>query len=48
LEKGIKDNTPRLFKGEKIGSWKDGSPRFEIALDPVDGTTSVSKGIPIH
>jgi fructose-1,6-bisphosphatase II len=46
IGEGIKDNAPGLFKGEKIGSWKDGSPRFEIALDPVDGTTSVSKGMP--
>lgn len=46
IGEGIKDEAPGLFKGEKVGSWKEGSPRFEIALDPVDGTTNVSKGMP--
>ncbi|QDV30482.1 Fructose-1,6-bisphosphatase class 2 [Planctopirus ephydatiae] len=46
LGEGIKDEAPGLFKGERVGTWKDGSPRFEIALDPVDGTTNVSKGMP--
>ena len=46
LGEGIKDEAPGLFKGEKVGTWKDGSPRFEVALDPVDGTTNASKGMP--
>ena len=46
LGEGIKDEAPGLFKGEKVGTWKDDSPRFEIALDPVDGTTNASKGMP--
>jgi fructose-1,6-bisphosphatase II len=46
IGEGIKDEAPGLFKGEKVGGWRDGSPRFEIALDPVDGTTNVSKGMP--
>lgn len=46
IGEGIKDKAPGLFKGEKVGSWKDGSPRYEIAVDPVDGTTNVSKGMP--
>jgi hypothetical protein len=46
IGEGIKDEAPGLFKGEKVGSWKAGSPRFEIALDPVDGTTNASKGMP--
>ena len=46
IGEGIKDEAPGLFKGEKIGLWNDESPRFEIALDPVDGTTNVSKGMP--
>ncbi len=46
IGEGIKDEAPGLFKGEKIGLWRPGSPRFEIALDPVDGTTNVSKGMP--
>ncbi len=46
IGEGIKDEAPGLFKGEKVGTWRDGSPEFEIALDPVDGTTNVSKGMP--
>src|SRR6201996_1537756 len=46
IGEGIKDKAPGLFKGEKVGAWREGSPRFEIALDPVDGTTNVSKGMP--
>ncbi len=46
IGEGIKDEAPGLFKGEKVGQWRDGSPRFEVALDPVDGTTNVSKGMP--
>jgi fructose-1,6-bisphosphatase II len=46
IGEGIKDEAPGLFKGEKVGLWREGSPRFEIALDPVDGTTNVSKGMP--
>ncbi len=46
IGEGIKDEAPGLFNGEKVGTWKDGSPHFEIALDPVDGTTNVGKGMP--
>src|SRR5947209_1024102 len=46
IGEGIKDNAPGIFVGEKLGTWKDGSPRFSIALDPVDGTTNLSKGLP--
>jgi len=46
IGEGIKDEAPGLFKGEKVGLWRDGSPEFEVALDPVDGTTNVSKGMP--
>lgn len=46
IGEGIKDNAPGLFKGERVGTWKVGSPRFDIALDPVDGTTNMAKGMP--
>jgi len=46
IGEGIKDEAPGLFLGEKVGTWKEDSPRFDIALDPVDGTTNVSKGMP--
>jgi len=45
IGEGIKDEAPGLFKGEKVGNYKEGSPKFNIALDPVDGTTNLSKGM---
>src|SRR5439155_4989847 len=45
IGEGIKDNAPGIFVGEKLGTWKEGAPRFDIALDPVDGTTNLSKGM---
>ena len=46
IGEGIKDEAPGLFVGEKVGRWNDGAPRFEVALDPVDGTTNCAKGMP--
>ncbi len=46
IGEGIKDEAPGLFQGERVGRWRDGTPRFDIALDPIDGTTNVSKGLP--
>ncbi len=46
IGEGIKDNAPGIFKGEHLGTWKPGAIRFDIALDPVDGTTNCSKGAP--
>ena len=46
IGEGIKDNAPGIFVGEQLGTWKDGSPRFNIALDPIDGTTNIAKGLP--
>ncbi len=46
IGEGIKDEAPGLFKGERVGLWRDDSPMFDIALDPIDGTTNLSKGMP--
>ncbi len=46
IGEGIKDEAPGLFKGEKVGLWSEGSAHFDIALDPIDGTTNVGKGLP--
>lgn len=46
IGEGIKDNAPGIFVGEKLGTWRDHSPRFNIALDPIDGTTNLAKGMP--
>src|SRR5712672_4276211 len=43
---GIKDDAPGIFKGEHLGTWLPGSPPFDIAIDPIDGTTNISKGAP--
>jgi len=45
IGEGIKDNAPGIFLGDKLGMWRDGSPYFDIALDPIDGTTNISKGM---
>jgi fructose-1,6-bisphosphatase II len=46
IGEGIKDNAPGIFKGEHLGTWSPGSHKFDLALDPIDGTTNVSKGLP--
>ena len=46
IGEGIKDEAPGIFVGEKLGTWKPGSPPVSIALDPIDGTTLTSKGLP--
>ena len=46
IGEGIKDDAPGIFKGEHLGTWMPGSPPFHIALDPIDGTTNISKGAP--
>lgn len=46
IGEGIKDNAPGIFVGEQLGTWHPGSPRFNIALDPIDGTTNIAKGLP--
>lgn len=46
IGEGIKDKAPGIFLGDKLGRGKKNSPRFDIALDPIDGTTNMSKGLP--
>ena len=44
IGEGEKDEAPMLYIGESIG---DGSaPKVDIAVDPIDGTTLLSKGLP--
>jgi len=44
IGEGEKDNAPMLFNGESVG---DGTgPMVDVAVDPVDGTTLMSKGMP--
>lgn len=46
IGEGIKDDAPGIFLGDMLGTGKPGSPKFNIALDPIDGTTNISKGMP--
>jgi fructose-1,6-bisphosphatase II len=46
IGEGIKDNAPGIFMGDRLGRWGDGDPRFDIALDPIDGTSNIAKGMP--
>jgi fructose-1,6-bisphosphatase II len=46
IGEGIKDDAPGIFKGEQLGKWLPGTPQFDIAIDPIDGTTNISKGAP--
>ena len=44
IGEGEKDEAPMLYIGERIG---DGSePKVDIAVDPIDGTILLSKGLP--
>src|SRR5207247_7264163 len=46
IGEGMKDEAPGTVKGEYLGTWIPGSPQFDIAVDPIDGTTNISKGAP--
>jgi fructose-1,6-bisphosphatase II len=46
IGEGAKDNAPGLFLGDKLGTWRSGSPRFDVAVDPIDGTTNLANGLP--
>ncbi|MGH3661826.1 MAG: class II fructose-bisphosphatase [Micromonosporaceae bacterium] len=44
IGEGEKDNAPMLYNGEPVG---DGSgAEVDVAVDPIDGTTLMSKGMP--
>src|SRR5690606_16388012 len=44
IGEGEKDQAPMLFNGERVG---DGTgPEVDVAVDPIDGTTLMSKGMP--
>jgi fructose-1,6-bisphosphatase II len=44
IGEGEKDEAPMLYTGEQIGNGLP--PAVDIAVDPVDGTTLLSKGLP--
>jgi fructose-1,6-bisphosphatase II len=44
IGEGEKDEAPMLYIGERIGTGQP--PQVDVAVDPVDGTTLLSKGLP--
>jgi len=44
IGEGEKDEAPMLYIGERIGNGEE--PKVDVAVDPVDGTTLLSKGLP--
>src|SRR5207244_208775 len=42
IGEGEKDEAPMLFNGEKVGTGEP--PAVDIAVDPIDGTTLLSRG----
>lgn len=46
IGEGEKDEAPMLYIGEKVGGGGLKDPRVDIAVDPLDGTTLTSKGLP--
>jgi fructose-1,6-bisphosphatase II len=44
IGEGEKDEAPMLYTGEQIGNGLP--PAVDIAVDPIDGTTLLSKGLP--
>ena len=46
IGEGAKDAAPMLSIGEHVGQRTPGLRKLEIAVDPLDGTTLISKGLP--
>ncbi len=46
IGEGEIDEAPMLYIGEEIGTRNDGNLEVDIAVDPLDGTTAISKGMP--
>src|SRR4051794_5351291 len=44
IGEGEKDEAPMLFNGEQVGNGE--GPECDVAVDPIDGTTLMSKGMP--
>ncbi|MCK6599096.1 MAG: class II fructose-bisphosphatase [Bdellovibrionaceae bacterium] len=44
IGEGERDEAPMLYIGEKVGFKADDSPKIDIALDPLEGTTICAKG----
>ena len=46
IGEGVKDAAPMLYINEKLGLKSEDEPQYDIAVDPVDGTTAAAFGKP--
>lgn len=46
IGEGELDEAPMLYIGEKVGMNTENSMKVDIAVDPLDGTTLIAKGLP--
>ncbi|HSH22218.1 MAG TPA: class II fructose-bisphosphatase [Candidatus Caenarcaniphilales bacterium] len=45
IGEGERDEAPMLYIGELVGDGKPGQPEIDIAVDPLEGTNLVAKGV---
>jgi len=46
IGEGELDNAPMLYIGQELGIMEDFMPEMDIAVDPLDGTSLIAKGLP--
>jgi fructose-1,6-bisphosphatase II len=46
IGEGELDNAPMLYIGQEVGIGNNNMPEMDIAVDPLDGTTLIAKGLP--
>lgn len=46
IGEGELDNAPMLYIGQKVGLGEENMPEMDIAVDPLDGTSLIAKGLP--
>lgn len=46
IGEGELDNAPMLYIGQEVGIGDDTMPEMDIAVDPLDGTSLIAKGLP--
>ncbi|WMJ80898.1 class II fructose-bisphosphatase [Clostridium sp. MB40-C1] len=46
IGEGEMDEAPMLYIGQKVGLGHDDMPEMDIAVDPIDGTILIAKGLP--
>lgn len=44
IGEGERDEAPMLYIGENVGAWGSDDPEVDIALDPLEGTTTTARG----